>query len=87
MLNLIIELLYRRKWTEKNFNLCLNIFFVLERLFSSRLDHLDHSIHQNKTQSYSVHLQVSDKVGRQALLSALTFLCYICVSEAGMAPC
>lgn len=84
MINLIIEQLYQRKWTEKNFSLCLNIFFVLERLFNSRLDHL---IYQNKTQSCSMRLQVSDKGDRQAVLSALTFLCYICVSEASVAPC
>lgn len=84
MLNLIIEQLYQRKWTEKNFNLCLNVFFVLERLLNCRLDHL---IHQNKTQPCSMQLQVSDKADGQAVLSALIFLCYICVSEAGVAAC
>lgn len=57
MLNLIIQQLYRRKWMERNFRYSC-IFFVLERLLNARLDCL---VPQNKTQTWSLQLQVSDK--------------------------
>lgn len=78
MLNLIIQQLYRRKWMERNFH-CFCIFFVLERLLNARLDRL---IRQNKPQSCSVQLQVSDKADRQTASSALCtriYMLYLCV--------
>lgn len=79
MLNLIIQQLYRRKWMERNFHYCLCIFFVLERLLNARLDRL---VHQNKTRSCSLQLQVPDKAGRRTASSAPcahVYMLYLCV--------